>query len=271
MKKLVFGALFLLTATLRAQLIPYVGNLTEQTAKHEIFLKNKIKTLEEYSVEDETVPLRNGTWTGRRTFDRQGRLTEWIHTPDKGPGRPRTDTVRTSFFYLENGLLEKYVLSTDRNTQPTVVMFQYDDLFRPIREFVSSADPREYEYIYDDRGWLLEKRGSTAFPLFDEKGHSLDTTVWAPIDRYRYTFDAKGRLSKYELEQTEVILQYYLYEYADEGRTIIGQLYYPGLNMPLVLETTFYLDNGLNLKRTVQDLRFGDGHQAMYKYDAIRY
>jgi hypothetical protein len=52
---------------------------------------------------------------------------------------------------------------------------------------------------------------------------------------------------------------------------IIGQLYYPGLNIPLVLETRFFYENGLDEKRIVQDLRFGEGHQSLYKYDVTQY
>ncbi len=271
MKHLVLIAACLFGASLGAQLIPYVGNQSEQTAKHEIFRKNRIRSMDEYWMEDETAPLRTGVWTGRRSFDKQGRLTDWTYTPDKGPGVPRTDTVTMRFQYLENGLLERYTLQDNRSAQPTVVQFQYDDQFRPVKEFVSAADPREYEYEYDGRGILLEKKGSTVFPLVDEKGRQLDSTIWAPIDRYVFRFDAKGRLAKYDYEQTDVVLNYYLYEYAAEGRMIIGQLYYPGLNIPLVLETRFFYENGLDEKRIVQDLRFGEGHQSLYKYDVTQY
>lgn len=277
MKKYFFSPLLavlgLFASALNAQTPPNVGNLAEQNAEQQIYLKAKVKTINEYLVNEESDAPKTGQWTGSKSYDKKGRLVVWTFLDEKTDenNNPYADTVRVEYVYLENGLLERQTWFDKDIIFPAVTNFQYDNTFRPVKQFVASTEPREYDFVYNDEGVLTEKIGLTAFPLLDENGNSLDTTVWAPIDRYAFVFNPQGKVIKYDFFYAGELLNYFIYDHSPDGRMLTTQLYFPALQVPMLVETRFFDANGLPEKKIVVDLQVGEDAREVYKYDIIKY
>lgn len=264
---------FYVQALLLGQTPPNVGNLEAQNAAHKIYLDAKVKTIHEYLVAEETDAPKTGQWTGSKSYDKKGRLVLWTFLDEKFDenNNPYADTVRVEYVYLENGLLERQTWFDKDIFFPAVTNFQYDNTFRPVKQFVASTEPREYDFVYNDEGVLTEKIGLTAFPLLDENGNSLDTTVWAPIDRYTFVFNPQGKVIKYDFFYAGEPYNYFIYDHSPDGRMLTKQLYFPALQVPMLIETSFFDAKGLPEKKIVVDLQVGEDAREVYKYDIIKY
>lgn len=158
------------------------------------------------------------------------------------------DTFTTTYKYNAKGLLTTEMW--DYGGEPLHKGYVYDDKERLVQELIASAESRDYNFVYNDKGLLTNKIGKTAYPSVDEKGELTGEVTWSEIDEFRYYYNEKKFLVKEEFYYSKSRTNYTTYQYDKKGRLIKqAQFYDDGTEY---LNYVYEYDNKTNLRKSSQ-------------------
>lgn len=139
---------------------------------YETYRKAKVKTQTVYRVDDSG----NKTLLEITHFDTQGKTTKNEDWNNEGG-------IEINYFY-KNDLLQ-YRIVTGLNLDDYTVDYEYDKNGQLIRQTIDGAEARIYTFIYNEKGYMIEKNGQSAVP-------EGDTLIWQQTEQYKYEYDENG-------------------------------------------------------------------------------
>jgi YD repeat-containing protein len=147
---------------------------------YETYRKAKVKTQTVYRVDENS----NKTLLQITHFDTQGKTT-------KNENWSTENEIHTDYFY-KNGLLQRETI-TGLNLDDYTINYEYDKNGQLIRQTISGAEARIYTFVYDEKGYMIEKNGQSALP-------EGDTLIWQQTEQYKYKYDENGNEISYVFE-----------------------------------------------------------------------
>ncbi|NJN77024.1 MAG: hypothetical protein HC803_00740 [Saprospiraceae bacterium] len=155
----------------------YAQNILKE---YEIYRRAKVKTQIIYRVYDD----------GKKTlletsyFDTEGKL---IRNEDlSSEGEVFTD------YHYKNRLLQQQTV-TGTYLDDYTMNYEYDKNGQKNRQTANGAEARIYTFIYNEKGYVTEMNGQSAYP-------EGDTVIWRETEKYKYEYDANGNQTSYIFE-----------------------------------------------------------------------
>lgn len=182
------------------------------------------------------------------TYDSQGRVTRENTTTVMAPDPP-SETI-DQYLFDERGNI--VVILSDGGERGSIrFIVEYDNLDRPIRDF-----------IYDVDGTVQQATTTTYYGDSDQLRETVGTSYGANVTR-KYTYNEQGSVESFYFESASEFITYQIqdnYNYASDGVTAVsytGFANITGIGRPPVLYRGEYDENGID--EVLYERTFTDG------------
>ncbi len=249
--------LLLLVASVNAQFLP--GDVGFNTNEYALYKKNKVNAVKI------TVYDSEGYLGGLQTnyYDTEGKLQKVVYDL-------ATDSELSE---QESQMNDVFIYNTESNVSQ-INMNGYDMMEIQVgfeykkgkleKSFVSGAEAREYSYVYDKSGHIIEKIGNAMSFEVDDEGNSTDKMVMTEVEKSVYTWDKNGNLIDETFYMYGEFFFKTIYNYNKEGMLVSYNRYYDPTNLstPSFKMVFEFNDKGLPIKSVAEE----DGIMLINQY-----